>query len=281
MPSQCSAIGCSNMVNASSKERHITFHKVPSDPARRAMWKKALRRDFVITKYTVICSSHFEEQHMDRTGQTTRLRDGAVPSIFNFPDTDAQGQPQKWKRKKSKPKKVVKNSKTGAPKRKFTPKIYLPEEAVPTQDVNFHSHFRSHRKLPIAKILQYNQKARKSVRGAGRRGARAKAMETDSEPPPAAPPPAATPSPAAAPVVSAVDHHYAIDPGNVKEKLDKANVRIEELQKQLRNYRDRMRRKDAEFRVLMAETKRQNALMSELMEGSELWILCDKCGARN
>ncbi|XP_055008513.1 THAP domain-containing protein 2-like isoform X2 [Boleophthalmus pectinirostris] len=182
MPSQCGAIGCSNKVDADAKQRGITFHKVPSNPERRAIWKKALRRDFVITKYTVICSAHFEEKDMDRTGQTTRLREGVVPSIFNFPDKE-ENQPRRSKRKKTKTKRGRKNKVgKGTPNKKFTPKIYLPEE--PTKA----------------------QKARKSIRGS-RGGVKLEAIETAlTASQPAAPESPAPPD--APPIFSAENDFY-------------------------------------------------------------------------
>jgi hypothetical protein len=43
------------------------------------------RVDFVPSKKSVVCSDHFEDKWFDRTGQTVRLREGAVPTIFKLP----------------------------------------------------------------------------------------------------------------------------------------------------------------------------------------------------
>ncbi|XP_030078505.1 THAP domain-containing protein 2 [Microcaecilia unicolor] len=77
----CSARGC--------KERKyhngITFHRFPSDPVLRQNWITAIRREyFVPSKSAVLCSKHFREEDIDRTSLlVVRLREGAVPSIFD------------------------------------------------------------------------------------------------------------------------------------------------------------------------------------------------------
>lgn len=43
------------------------------------------REGFVPSRKSVVCSDHFEDKWFDRTGQTVRLRDGAIPTIFKLP----------------------------------------------------------------------------------------------------------------------------------------------------------------------------------------------------
>ncbi|KAG7508147.1 hypothetical protein JOB18_004183 [Solea senegalensis] len=86
MPDVCAAYGCSNRRCLKTRTRGITFHLFPKTRERRRKWEVALRRDsFAASDRTLLCSEHFRSEDFDRTGQTVRLRDGVVPSIFNFP----------------------------------------------------------------------------------------------------------------------------------------------------------------------------------------------------
>uniref|UniRef100_A0A668T2E1 THAP-type domain-containing protein n=1 Tax=Oreochromis aureus TaxID=47969 RepID=A0A668T2E1_OREAU len=42
------------------------------------------RRDFEPNDRSVVCSCHFKAEDFDRTGQTTRIREGVIPSVFLF-----------------------------------------------------------------------------------------------------------------------------------------------------------------------------------------------------
>jgi hypothetical protein len=70
----------------------VLYHfRIPSDPARHQQWIAALQRasphlleadDPEETISKVVCSLHFKAEDFDRTGQTVRLKDTAVPSII-------------------------------------------------------------------------------------------------------------------------------------------------------------------------------------------------------
>lgn len=57
-------------------------------PLQHDDWAKKCRREKVPSQYAVLCSAHFDESFIDRTGQIVRLRDGAVPNAqkFSIPD---------------------------------------------------------------------------------------------------------------------------------------------------------------------------------------------------
>uniref|UniRef100_A0A8C9XEW3 THAP-type domain-containing protein n=1 Tax=Sander lucioperca TaxID=283035 RepID=A0A8C9XEW3_SANLU len=62
------------------------FLRFPKTGKMRRQWELALRRDgFVVSDRTLLCSEHFKSEDFDRTGQNVRLKDGVVPTIFNFP----------------------------------------------------------------------------------------------------------------------------------------------------------------------------------------------------
>uniref|UniRef100_A0A4W4EVH8 THAP-type domain-containing protein n=1 Tax=Electrophorus electricus TaxID=8005 RepID=A0A4W4EVH8_ELEEL len=87
MPDFCAAFGCSKERNARTKQLGVTFHRFPKDKVKRKAWTAALkRRDFEPNDYSVVCSCHFKSEDFDRTGQTTRLKEGVIPSVFTFPD---------------------------------------------------------------------------------------------------------------------------------------------------------------------------------------------------
>ncbi|RXN16700.1 THAP domain-containing 6-like isoform X1 [Labeo rohita] len=63
--------------------------RFPKSRERRRKWEVALRRDgFVATDRTLICSEHFKTEDFDRTGQTVRIKDGAIH--FQLPSTSSK-----------------------------------------------------------------------------------------------------------------------------------------------------------------------------------------------
>lgn len=43
-------------------------------------------KDWSPSRFSVLCMNHFEEQYIDKTGKSVKLRDDAVPTIFSSPE---------------------------------------------------------------------------------------------------------------------------------------------------------------------------------------------------
>ncbi|KAJ1164579.1 hypothetical protein NDU88_005015, partial [Pleurodeles waltl] len=81
----------SSRYNLETRDKGITFHRFPkSNPSLLDKWRIAMKRAtstgelWMPSRYQRLCSLHFEEKCFDTTGQTKRLRDDVIPSIFNF-----------------------------------------------------------------------------------------------------------------------------------------------------------------------------------------------------
>ena len=45
------------------------------------------REDWMPSSHSRLCSDHFQEKHIDRTGQRVRVKDNAIPTRFKkFPE---------------------------------------------------------------------------------------------------------------------------------------------------------------------------------------------------
>ncbi|XP_041460710.1 THAP domain-containing protein 5-like [Lytechinus variegatus] len=80
----CAAHRCKNRAGKSTKK---TFHRFPvRRPDVLKEWLKRIgrRKDWIPSPNVVLCSDHFHERCFDRTGQITRLRHNAIPTIFAF-----------------------------------------------------------------------------------------------------------------------------------------------------------------------------------------------------
>uniref|UniRef100_A0A3Q0SL07 Si:ch73-130a3.4 n=1 Tax=Amphilophus citrinellus TaxID=61819 RepID=A0A3Q0SL07_AMPCI len=81
MPHSCAAWKCSNRFTVETRSHGITFHRFPKDKGLRKQWELATRRKgFSASPSSMLCSEHFRPEDFDRTGQSVRIRYGAVPS---------------------------------------------------------------------------------------------------------------------------------------------------------------------------------------------------------
>uniref|UniRef100_A0A3Q2PST6 THAP domain-containing protein 6-like n=1 Tax=Fundulus heteroclitus TaxID=8078 RepID=A0A3Q2PST6_FUNHE len=195
MPHSCAALDCTKRCTVQTRSLGITFHRFPKEAVMKKRWVKAVRRKgFSPSTASRLCSEHFNEEDFDRTGQTVRLRDGVVPSVFSF------STPPKKRR-------AAKTTKTSSIKQE------------------------------------------------------SKAAESS--------PPAHKPEPQPAPDL---DHSYALPPslGDLKAKLIEALERVENLEREMRNAKDRERRAKNALQVLLEDLKEKNLVNEELKQKLEL-----------
>ncbi|XP_031441158.1 uncharacterized protein LOC105907132 isoform X3 [Clupea harengus] len=89
MPDSCSSWDCKNHRTSQIGRMGITFHRFPKDPTRRLQWCAAMGRRSSDHRLwspsinSVLCSKHFTPDMLDCTGQTIRLRNNAIPTLFD------------------------------------------------------------------------------------------------------------------------------------------------------------------------------------------------------
>ena len=83
MPTTCSAFGCSSSSrNAYKNSSGLSFHSYPlNNPELLKTWlKNNPRKDFTPTKYSKLCSKHFEEADFTEYSQDSNVRRTKVPT---------------------------------------------------------------------------------------------------------------------------------------------------------------------------------------------------------
>ncbi|XP_062380752.1 THAP domain-containing protein 2-like [Sardina pilchardus] len=236
MPDFCAAFGCSNERNEKTKQQGITFHRFPNDKLRRNAWQAAVRRKlFEPTHRTVLCSFHFKPEDFDRTGQTVRIREGVIPSIFKFPDRRSKipgGKPtSRTIRTSNQAAKEIPGSQSGTVRGLGELDLSRPEESV-----SLPSTARSSR---TSKAEVPSPQSHTFVRGL-------RPVDLSEE--------------------SILDHDYALDPAKAKQKLAEYQEEVEKLRRHLRNARDRERRLKKTVNVLLKNLKGKKILTKALLK---------------
>ncbi|XP_015240287.1 PREDICTED: THAP domain-containing protein 6-like [Cyprinodon variegatus] len=191
MPHSCAAINCQKRFTVETRAAGITFHRFPKESSMKKQWIRAVRRkDFTPSNASRICSEHFKPEDFDRTGQTVRLREGVVPSVFSFPT-----------------------------RRKKPPATNTTKTSPKKQD---------------SKVVNIS-------------------------------PPAQEPEPLPSPDL---DHSYALppSPGDLKAKLNEALERVESLEREMRNAKDRERRAKTALQVLLMDLRGKNIIDEDLKQ---------------
>ncbi|PWA29097.1 hypothetical protein CCH79_00006337 [Gambusia affinis] len=216
MPHSCAALDCTKRCTVQTRTSGVTFHRFPKETNLRKRWVKAIRRKgFSPNTSTRLCSEHFKQEDFDRTGQTVRLREGVVPSIFSFstpPKKRRAAKTTKALLKKEESKKVA--SAPPPPKQEPPPCPDLPSQSVVTAC------------LCLVVMLP----------------------------------------------CLILDHSYALPPslGDLKVKLCEALERVESLEREMRNAKDRERRAKNALHVLVEDLKGKNLINEELKQRLEL-----------
>ncbi|XP_048087640.1 THAP domain-containing protein 3-like [Alosa alosa] len=267
MPDFCAAFGCSNERNEKTKKQGITFHRFPNDKLRRNAWKAAVRRkEFEPTHRTVLCSFHFKPEDFDRTGQTVRIKEGVIPSIFKFPDRLSKlPRSTSSSRTSNKAATECPGPGSGRPTDRGLGELDLSERSISLPSTS-----RSHR---TSKATEFPPpQSCTPVRGLSEVSISLYSTSRSSRTSKAEflPPQSCTPVRGLRPIdlseESISDHDYALDPAKAKQKLAEYQKEVEKLRRQLRNARDRERRHKKTVNSLLKVLKGKNILTKELLK---------------
>lgn len=80
---KCTAFNCE-----STNQSDVKFFKFPLyNRQKLKKWLTNMKwKDWTPSRFSVLCSNHFEEKYIDRSSKFVKLRQDAVPTIFSFPD---------------------------------------------------------------------------------------------------------------------------------------------------------------------------------------------------
>lgn len=89
MPDKCCVPGCKSNYNLPGKlisKDNVTVYHFPKDEKRKQLWlRKIPRKDFVVTKSSVVCIKHFVPKFVIRFSTSKRKTPGASPRLLKIP----------------------------------------------------------------------------------------------------------------------------------------------------------------------------------------------------
>ncbi|XP_041673008.1 uncharacterized protein zgc:153292 [Cheilinus undulatus] len=105
------AYNCEN-----SNDSDMKYFKFPLyNPRKLKKWLNNMKwDDWTPSRFSVLCSNHFEEQYIDRTGKSVTLKDDAVPTIFTPSDDTQKTKVSTSSRRKQNKPSALKASKTSS-----------------------------------------------------------------------------------------------------------------------------------------------------------------------
>lgn len=82
----------SNVPGLISTYLHALLCRFPLyNPRKLKKWLTSMKlEDWTPSRFSVLCINHFEEQYIDKTGKSVKLREDAVPTVFSSTPGDPQ-----------------------------------------------------------------------------------------------------------------------------------------------------------------------------------------------
>lgn len=235
--------------------------RFPKDKVLRRLWTVALRRrHFKPNDRSVICSRHFRTEDFDLTGQTTRLRERVVPSVFAFSKCPSPGASVRLQFASIMLGRFCAGKLLSQKKLCFYCRCPNPGQQrhhrkLPHRLLHRHHHHSHHQSFPSPKTLKIYLQWEKWCFVSFTTFYSLQCIQK----------------------IFFQDHQYALDPVQAKKKLAEAQERIEELQRELRNSKDRERRLKKTVMFMITELKSKNNLPPNLQSYIDIfsgWFNC-------
>jgi hypothetical protein len=95
MRKKCLLKNCKNKTYGENLKSNVTFHRLPKDENLIQKWIDQFKKnkefsgfsgnyDVTFSKYSVVCSDHFEKECFEQSYLQRKLKQEAVPTIFTL-----------------------------------------------------------------------------------------------------------------------------------------------------------------------------------------------------